>query len=188
MLACGDQARLSHDSAAALYGLRDWPRVPEVTCPTRHQRPGIRTHRSLTLRRDERSRQFGIPVTTVARTIRDILTRLTDAQLIQAIGDARRAGRLGADELRRLIAASVRIARLIDPAQSPSESMLMARFQVFEEDRRRDAVALKHGHVTVRITSPRLAEQPVALAAQLRTILERERERERAPDATELER
>jgi hypothetical protein len=42
VLACGPDAVLSHDSAAALWGVRKWPTVPEVTAPHGHRRPGIR--------------------------------------------------------------------------------------------------------------------------------------------------
>ena len=41
VLACGTGAVLSHESAAALYGWRRWPRVPEVTAPGTRRRPGI---------------------------------------------------------------------------------------------------------------------------------------------------
>jgi hypothetical protein len=131
VLACGDGAVLSHDSAAALYGLRRWPRVPEVIAASQHRRPGIRAHRSITLTRDQITRQYGIPVTSAGRTIADIAQRLTDAQLIQIVGDARRAGRLGLEQLTMLLHHLPRAARLIDPQQAPSESLLMATFLAF---------------------------------------------------------
>jgi hypothetical protein len=130
-LACGDDAVLSHDSAAALYGLRQWPRIPEVTTSVRRRRPGIRVHRSGTLTRADLTRQYGIQVTTAARAILDISGRLSDAELIQIVSDARRAGRLGPTALYQLLAASVRAARLIDPQQAPSESIFMAHFLLF---------------------------------------------------------
>ncbi|HEX3834187.1 MAG TPA: hypothetical protein VHW04_19565, partial [Solirubrobacteraceae bacterium] len=52
VLACGDDAVLSHDSAAALWGLRPWPERQEVTAPQQRRRPKIRTHRSTTLTPD----------------------------------------------------------------------------------------------------------------------------------------
>jgi hypothetical protein len=130
-LACGDGAVLSHDSAAALYGLREWPRIPEVTTSGRRRRPGIRVHRSGTLTETDVTRQYGIPVTTAARAILDVMSRLSDAELIQIVSDARRAGRLGPTALHRLLAASARAARLIDPQQAPSESIFMAMFLLF---------------------------------------------------------
>ena len=53
VLACGDHAILSHDSAAALWGVRTWPRRPEVSAPTEKRRPGIRAHRTQTLARKD---------------------------------------------------------------------------------------------------------------------------------------
>ena len=53
VLACGDQAVLSHDSAAALWGIRTWPAAPEVTAPHDRRRPGIRAHRTETLTRSD---------------------------------------------------------------------------------------------------------------------------------------
>jgi len=131
VLACGVDGVLSHGSAAALYDLRAWPRVPEVTVLTHRRRPGIRVHRSQTLTRSDVTRLYGIPVTTAARAILDVVPRLTDAELIQIVSDARRAGQLGPTALHRLLAASVRAARLIDPAQAPSESIFMAMFLLF---------------------------------------------------------
>jgi hypothetical protein len=130
-LACGESAVLSHDSAAALYALGEWPRIPEVTTAVRRRRPGIRVHRSGTLIGTDVTRQYGIPVTTAARTILDVAGRLTDAELIQIVSDARRAGRLGPTALHRLLATSVRAARLIDPRQAPSASIFTAMFLVF---------------------------------------------------------
>ena len=78
MLACGERTALSHDSAAALYGLREWPRVPEVSSPRRFRIAGIRAHRTTTLTRADVTTRHGIPVTTVARTTADIAPRLTD--------------------------------------------------------------------------------------------------------------
>ncbi len=131
VLACGEGALLSHDSAAALYGLREWPPVPEVTALTHRERPGIQVHRSRTLSKADATRQHGIPVTTAARAILDVRGRLSDAELIQIVSDARRAGHLGPTALHRLLAASARAARLIDPRQAPSESIFMAMFLVF---------------------------------------------------------
>ena len=104
VLAGGEGALLSHDSAAALYELREWPRVPEVTVLTHRLRPGVRVHRSRTLAATDVTRQYGIPVTTAARAILDVAGRLSDAELIQIVSDARRAGRLGPTALHRLLA------------------------------------------------------------------------------------
>ena len=75
--ACGPTAVLSHYSAATLWGLVDWDdRRPEVIAATVKDHTGIRSHRSRTLRREDVTRRQGIPVTTPARTIRDLFSVL----------------------------------------------------------------------------------------------------------------
>lgn len=131
VLACGERAVLSHDSAAALWGVRRWPRIPEVTTAMHRRRPGIRSHRSSTLASREVRRHRNIRVTSPARTIVDIQGRLTDAQLIRAINDMRIAKHMRASELHRLLEASPRAAALIDPEQAPTRSPLEDSFLVF---------------------------------------------------------
>jgi hypothetical protein len=75
VLACGPGAALSHGSAAAQHGLtRDGPSRIDVTVPTRggRGRPGIRIHRSSTMRPFDVTHVDGIPCTTVARTCLDL--------------------------------------------------------------------------------------------------------------------
>jgi hypothetical protein len=103
VLACGPGAVLSHDSALALWGLRRWPRVPEVTAPRCVRRPGIRAHRSTTLHRGEVTVQRGIPTTRAARAILDLGGRLTAAQRVRLTNQARLAHVLTADEAERLL-------------------------------------------------------------------------------------
>ena len=122
VLACGPDAVLSHDSAAALWGVRTWPARPEVTAPHDRRRPGIHTHRTQTLTRKDIRRQRGIRVTSPSRTVVDIQARLTDAQLVRAVNELRLHKHLRATELERLLSASKRIANLIDPTQNPTRS------------------------------------------------------------------
>ena len=136
VLACGPGAVLSHDSAAALWGVRPWPQRPEVTCALERRRPGIRTHRTSTLKSNEVRRHHNIRVTSPTRTVLDIQGRLTDAQLIRAVNDLRLSGHVRPAELRRLLAASPRAKRLIDPEQAPTRSDMEDRFLAF---------ALRHG-------------------------------------------
>ena len=63
VLACGDDAVLSHDSAAALWGLGPWPKRHEVIAPYQRRRTGIVSHRSTTLTPDDVTIHYGIPVT-----------------------------------------------------------------------------------------------------------------------------
>jgi predicted transcriptional regulator of viral defense system len=76
VLACGQQAVLSHESAAALWSISPTcPPLVHVSVPgTNGRRPskGIVVHRSTTLIAAETTRRRGIPVTTHARTLRDL--------------------------------------------------------------------------------------------------------------------
>jgi very-short-patch-repair endonuclease len=135
VLACGDRTALSHDSAAALWGLRKWPRVPEISSPLCRRRPGIRSHRTVTLTRADVTTRHSISVTTVPRTIADIARRLSDEQLTRVIHEARRNQHLPDHGLRRLLAACPRAAELLDPGHPPSESALEDAFRVFLKQR-----------------------------------------------------
>ena len=97
-------------------------RVPEVTAPHHRRRPGIRTHRTHTLTARDIRRQRNVRVTSPARTILDIQDRLTDRQLVRAVNELRLHQHLRRAELERLLAASGRVARLVDPTQAPTRS------------------------------------------------------------------
>src|SRR4051812_37780398 len=85
LLAAGDEAVLSHESAAALWKLRDKERDIEVTAPTqRRQRRGVRMHHSVLESRDVTTRH-GIPVTTPIRTLLDLAQTLPTQALEEAI-------------------------------------------------------------------------------------------------------
>jgi very-short-patch-repair endonuclease len=122
VLACGEGAVLSHDSAAALWGLRRWPEIPEVTTPGHVRRPHITTHRSRTLHRSDRRTQLHIPTVSAGRAIADIAARLTDKQLTRATQDARHEGHLKPTDLHRLLLACPRLQDLVDPDQNPTNS------------------------------------------------------------------
>lgn len=86
MLACGPKAVVSHRSAAELWGLLHPRRGPvAVTVPGdggRRKRPGIRLHRSPSLRPLDLTSRNNIPVTTPARTIAD-LRRVADVDEVR---------------------------------------------------------------------------------------------------------
>ncbi len=91
VLACGPGAALSHLSAAALRRLaRDGRAVIDVTVPTRagRDRPGIRIHRSSTLRPSDVTIVDGIPCTTVARTIFDLADTFPRRRVERVIDEA----------------------------------------------------------------------------------------------------
>jgi hypothetical protein len=220
VLACGPDAVLSHDSAAALWGIRTWPSLPEVTAPHCRRRKGIHTHRTQTLTRRDIRRHRNLRVTSPSRTILDIQGRLTDKQLTRAINELRLHTQLGATELQRLLRASPRAQRLIDPTQDPTRSgkeddfvtfckthglpiprtnvMLFGyerdavfdtekviveidtwdthnSYKSFKSDRKRDAAAAEHGHLTVRLISELLAADPHTEAESLHRTLENRR-------------
>ncbi|MEZ5078469.1 MAG: type IV toxin-antitoxin system AbiEi family antitoxin domain-containing protein [Solirubrobacterales bacterium] len=102
VLACGDEAVLSHRSAAALWRLVE-PRRGDthVTVPGRGGRkrqPRIRLHRSSTLTTTDVTSRLGIPVTTPARTIVALRGTATAAEWRRAVRQAEVLGlRTGVD-------------------------------------------------------------------------------------------
>jgi very-short-patch-repair endonuclease len=102
VLACGEDAALSHRSAAALWDLLKPFRGPiHVTAPSyngRSRRPGIVLHRcaSLAALPTHVTRRQGIPVTTPARTVEDLRGTVAPYLLRRATRQAEIAGyRLG---------------------------------------------------------------------------------------------
>jgi hypothetical protein len=85
VLANGPRAVLSHRSAGQLWGL--YPRSeikPEVTAPgSKKTKPGIVVHRSA-VPADEVGRMWGIPVTSVARTMFDLAGTLREREVERA--------------------------------------------------------------------------------------------------------
>ena len=113
VLACGEGAALSHLAAAALWDVRDWPAMLEVTALRERRRPGIRTHRSQRLGRGEVRIHQGIRVTSPVRTVLDLQPRFDDETLVRLVDDLRIADHLGAAALQRLCARSARIDGLL---------------------------------------------------------------------------
>jgi very-short-patch-repair endonuclease len=103
VLACGPGAVLSHESAAALYGWRRWPRVPEVTAIQQRRRARIQSHTTRSLPRADVTRQLGVPVTRPERTIREIEPRLTRKQFTRMVKDAWQERRLDKAAVTRLL-------------------------------------------------------------------------------------
>ena len=118
VLTCGEGAALSHQSAAALWGIREQRRGPihiSVPSPRDPRRRGIRVHRRLELKTTTKNR---IPVTSPAQTIIDLAPTLTERQLERAIDEADKLdlvdpetleqaaaeeGRVGASIIRKLL-------------------------------------------------------------------------------------
>lgn len=94
-LRTGPDSVISHESALAVYELSDvLPGEVHVIVPrtASRRRKGIRQHTNR-LRTDEVTWRAGLPITTVARTIADVITSgLAQEQVGQAIREALRRG------------------------------------------------------------------------------------------------
>jgi very-short-patch-repair endonuclease len=106
VLACGDDAVLSHASAAAHWGIRQSAAaVIDVTAPGRagRARTGLRIHCGARLGLDEVTVEDGVPCTTVARTLLDLAAVADPASLSRAIEAAERLELFDLRPLRVLI-------------------------------------------------------------------------------------
>ncbi len=163
VLAGGDDAILSHGSAAVVHHLIPYPArvaMVDVTLIGRHvrRRPGVLIHRVQSMPSDERTTRHGIPLTTAARTILDLAAQLTTAELEQTVAQAHRRrlstpkaleallvryrGRPGTPALRRILdgtpaftrsKAERRLLELIRKADLP-RPQVNARILGFEVD------------------------------------------------------
>jgi hypothetical protein len=89
VLAAGPGAVLSHQSAAALWGLRPTARnrIDVTTSRKLSTRPGIHPHCAV-LQPDEITTQNGIPTTTPARTLLDLAAVLPKQAVQRAVNEA----------------------------------------------------------------------------------------------------
>lgn len=106
VLAAGEGAALSHESAAAHWNM--WPRngavSTHVVAPRRVRSfDAVTVHSCRRLERREMCRRFGIPVTTVARTVLDLAEQCTAWQVAAAIHEAEFRNRFRVRELERLL-------------------------------------------------------------------------------------
>ncbi|MDQ6744878.1 MAG: type IV toxin-antitoxin system AbiEi family antitoxin domain-containing protein, partial [Actinomycetota bacterium] len=87
VLACGGRAVVSHELAAALWGLGEPPRDAEVTVVAGNPgpKPGIRIHRVAALHPAEIRRRDGVPLTSPARTICDLAARAPRSEVEWAL-------------------------------------------------------------------------------------------------------
>jgi very-short-patch-repair endonuclease len=103
VLACGDDAVLSHESAAILWGIRRPRRhTVEVTVPTRMnpRLPRIKVHRRMKV---IATRHKGIPVTSPTQTLLDIAQQLNGAQYERAVNEAANHDLIDPEELRQTL-------------------------------------------------------------------------------------
>ena len=98
LLACGPTAVLSHRSAAKLWGLIRYDGPTEVTAANTRRRKGVVVHRHRLTEADV-TRHWDLPVTTPARTLKDVAATLPAATLTRAVNDARLNNLLSIDDL-----------------------------------------------------------------------------------------
>lgn len=106
VLACGDEAMLSHHSAAELWGFGKEGRGVIDVSVRRHckvRRPGIRVHDRPGLWNRDIGMRRGIPVTEPVRTLLDIALELPENRLERAINDADKRDVIDPDALRRAL-------------------------------------------------------------------------------------
>jgi hypothetical protein len=138
VLACGPDALLSHQSAAALWRIRPpRPGPIEVSVPAEvRRRPGsIRVHRRSGLSPIDRGIRLGISVTSPIRTLVDLCGILEAAQLEAAVNEADKLDlvdpvrlRQALDQMRGQPGAGA-LKRLLDrPAFRLTDSELERRF------------------------------------------------------------
>ena len=200
VLACGDGAALSHGSAAAIWGIRPHHSGEVHVSVARdvRSRSGIRVHRTASL---DAVVKDGMPLTTPARTLRDLKTGLTSEQLERALEQAQILGLIRIDgapdpEFTRS-AGERRLKALCKAAGLPIPRMnsIVAGWEVdafwpaarlvvevdgwnfhrtrraFERDRRKDAEVTAAGFRVVRVTWKRLDNEPYSVTAQLAVLL-----------------
>jgi very-short-patch-repair endonuclease len=133
VLACGPKAVASHRSAAALWGLLRHHGPVDVTAPSKHRHQGITVHRS-TLTTTEITRQYGIPVTTPARTLLDLADVLNAASLTRAVNEARVNRLLSLDDLATQLKPgrkTTTLKRLVERQTGPTRSVFEDAFLAF---------------------------------------------------------
>jgi hypothetical protein len=102
----GPGALLCGPSAAYLESLLKCPNPPppEVWCPTARRVPGVRTRRSRTLDRRDRTEWDAIPATVPARTLVDVAPALSDDELMRAVHEAQVRYRTTPDQVEAVLA------------------------------------------------------------------------------------
>lgn len=103
VLSCGEDAVLSHRSAAALWGIGDEMRgVVDISVIRRCElrRPGLRVRGRPSLSSKDIATVDGIPVTSVVQTLIDQATELTPRKLERAVNEADKRDLIDPEALR----------------------------------------------------------------------------------------
>lgn len=163
LLAIGDDASVSHLSAAGRYRVRGDPVVVDVTCPRwLPKRDGIRLHHR-ELDPDEIRTVDGLPLTSPARTLFDLGTVLGGGGHLKAANEAFVQGLVTVEELRAArrryarrkgSAAFERLLAALDPEGREVRSPLEVRLNDFLRARGfppwESNVALRLGEEVIR--------------------------------------
>ena len=132
-LACGEDAVLSHLSAAALWGIgsEGHGRVDvSVRRRTRLRRPGVRVHARPGLGKADICHRDGIPVTGIVRTLIDIATELGSTGIERAVNEADKLDLVDPETLRVELESHAS-----EPGVRPLRTILDARtFRLSDSD------------------------------------------------------
>jgi very-short-patch-repair endonuclease len=125
VLACGEGAALSHVPAALYWGIvergDERPHVTVARAGGRRGPQGLRVHASETLAPEDVVCRYGIPVTSLTRTLIDLAGVLDDRDLRSAV---RRAEHVGLD-------LSALWAAVAEPASDPRKARLRRLLRLY---------------------------------------------------------
>jgi hypothetical protein len=110
VLACGDDAVLSHRSAAELWGIghEEAARIDvSLRRRSRLERPGIKAHCRPSVPERSVTRRHGIPVTNPVQTLIDLATELKILRLERAVNEADKLDLVDPETLRSALDAYV---------------------------------------------------------------------------------
>jgi hypothetical protein len=197
VLACGPRAALGGSSAMTLWGFwRRWDRPFEVVVTSGHRHPkGIRVHRPRNLERRDIRTQFGIRVTSPARTMLDIAARRNDRQFRRDVNNALHSVYLNKGALVDLLErhprhpAASRLAWFVTTDASwPQLGVVLEldsweyhnqRFD-FETDHDRDLDYIADDLIPARLTGELMMHIPNRTGERLRRFVEKRRRYRRA--------
>lgn len=111
----GEDSAASHETALVVHGISDaMPVSIHVTVPRRFRgrQSGVVVHRA-PLSKEEREVRDGVPVTTIARTLKDVAASSDPALVEQAVEQAIARGALARRQLRRIVRDSPELAPIV---------------------------------------------------------------------------
>jgi hypothetical protein len=133
LLYAGPGAVLSHTTAGWVWGILDHqPSRIHVTVPRkRRSEPGVRIHRTRFL---DKARHRGLPVTGLARTLRDLAWVLPAEQLRRALAEADYRGLLNAHHAYRVLGRGRRGSAALREALAAHMPELAQAYSVLEQE------------------------------------------------------